>query len=72
MRTQEQILRRKQRKDAIRLRISEYKEKLGCADCKGFYPACALDFDHRDPLNKKFSLGHDYGHRNERDLWSEI
>lgn len=28
-----------------------------CADCKGVFPQCCYDFDHKDPLNKSFNIG---------------
>lgn len=28
-----------------------------CADCGGTFPACAMDFDHRDPRQKRANIG---------------
>ena len=36
--------------------INEYKRSKGCIDCPETDPDC-LDFDHRDPKQKKFSIG---------------
>lgn len=27
-----------------------------CLDCKGVFPPCVMDFDHRDPSQKKFAI----------------
>lgn len=32
--------------------ISKIKESSPCMDCKNFFPAVAMDFDHRDPTKK--------------------
>lgn len=31
---------------ALRDKVIEMKEKNPCVDCKQFYPACAMDYDH--------------------------
>lgn len=32
--------------------ITSYKESNPCMDCGTFYPACVMDFDHRNPPEK--------------------
>lgn len=45
------ISKQKQRKiNGVFLR--ELKEKTPCADCKLFYPACVMDFDHIRGMKK--------------------
>jgi hypothetical protein len=33
---------------ANRAWVDQLKESLPCADCGGFFPACVMDFDHRE------------------------
>jgi hypothetical protein len=42
--------------------LDALKLEAGCIDC-GYneYP-CALDFDHRDPSDKTFNVGHGFGY----------
>ncbi len=30
---------------------------IPCADCGKSYPRCVMDFDHRDPSQKRFTIG---------------
>ena len=50
------LARNKTKKNEIRSFLQQYKEFHGCMDCKGKFPYYVLDFDHRDPNLKKFSL----------------
>lgn len=36
--------------------IRDLKESKPCMDCKQKYPACVMDFDHRDPSKKKGTI----------------
>lgn len=64
--------RRKERFDAIAAEVSEYKLKLGCADCGYAEHPAALDFDHRDPATKEFSVGARTRAASPKKLWAEI
>jgi len=47
---------KKRRKERIRTLINELKS-VPCADCGKFYPPYVMDFDHRDPSDKKYHIG---------------
>ncbi len=47
----------RKRRAEIRTRLAALKVERGCADCGYNAHACALDFDHRDPTTKCFSIG---------------
>lgn len=47
---------RRQRQEEYARRIAELKSRP-CTDCGHSFPSCVMDFDHRDPLDKKFSIG---------------
>lgn len=36
--------------------ITAIKEATPCADCGGHFPACAMDFDHKDSTKKRASV----------------
>lgn len=64
---------------AIRLRYQRQRElataiktESGCIDCGYDADARALDFDHRDPRLKKFSVAKRYGNVSDDTLLSEI
>ena len=42
---------RKRRTGAARLML-DVRKAVPCADCGGRFPACAMDFDHRNPAGK--------------------
>jgi len=44
--------RNKIQRHKITLWVKKYKESRPCMDCNIFYPACVMDFDHRDPKIK--------------------
>jgi len=33
-----------------------FKDNMKCMDCKKIYPPYVMDFDHRDPKEKKFGI----------------
>jgi hypothetical protein len=47
------IARNKRLKAELRAEVAEIKEANPCMDCGEKYPACVMDFDHRDPSLKK-------------------
>jgi hypothetical protein len=60
--------RRIRRTNAQRARaiLSRYKRLCGCADCGYREYACALDFDHRDPEAKLWTVGERLSYKWER------
>lgn len=57
------------KKRNIRLENNRYKKTIDylnalkdvpCFDCGIKYPPCAMDFDHRNPSEKKFSIGNSH------------
>ncbi len=55
----------------IKAWLKEYKQSLQCEDCGENHPAC-LDFHHRDPSEKKFSIGRLKDYLSMRLLQNEI
>ena len=47
-----------ERRKAIRALITRAKDRP-CADCGVRYPRYVMDFDHRDPAAKRYSIGRD-------------
>ena len=50
-------------------RVDEYKSSTPCMDCGGLFPACAMDFDHRDFLSKDSPVS---DLRRSANSWSKI
>ena len=40
----------------MRAAVDAFKD-VPCMDCGRRYPSCVMDFDHRDPTAKAFSIG---------------
>jgi hypothetical protein len=51
-------------KKRYRDRINAMKNGRPCMDCGGYFPPVCMDFDHRDPSNKSFSVA-----GSKRRLW---
>lgn len=52
----ERLLKKnKQKRQEIR-ELIRYKKSIPCMDCKKEYPYYVMDFDHRDPKQKKFTV----------------
>lgn len=49
--------RQRDRRNAIRKFLDEYKEGKPCTDCGTVYPRYVLDFDHLPDFDKKLNLG---------------
>jgi hypothetical protein len=56
-----------QRMRGRRDRLDELKSKP-CADCGGTFPPYVMDFDHRDPSQKSFTISKRFANRWERLL----
>lgn len=52
--------------------VTEIKLNRGCCDCGFKASSFALDFDHRDPGTKEFSISKGYGQVSDRRLLIEI
>lgn len=50
--------RNERRRARIRRILDEAKDRP-CADCGGRFPPFVMDFDHRDPTQKRFNIGRD-------------
>lgn len=64
---------RKKRTEAHRVLITQLKDNP-CTDCGVRYPPYVMDFDHRDPSQKKFGLsigGNNYS-RSEKAILAEV
>ncbi len=51
--------------------VWEFKKKLRCSICGEDHPSC-LDFHHRDPSKKEFSMGRLLRKSNKEDAMKEI
>jgi hypothetical protein len=47
-------------------------KSVPCMDCGGSFPPICMDFDHRDPAEKKFTIGQHSAIVNLNDLMTEI
>ena len=45
---------------------------VACADCEGRFPVCVMDFDHRDPATKAFTISRKVGRTSSDALLAEI
>ena len=52
---------------ALKTWMIELKSKP-CLDCRGTFPVCCMDFDHRDYSEKKYNLGSMFAHHYSREL----
>lgn len=52
---------------ALKAWMLELKSKP-CTDCRHKFPACCMDFDHREPAKKKFNVGSMFAHHYAREL----
>jgi hypothetical protein len=62
----------KQQKERNFKEICEYKESTPCADCGKNYPYYVMDFDHRDPATKKFTIASKAKSTSRKQIWEEI
>jgi hypothetical protein len=53
-------------------RINAYKTAKGCQLCGYNQNAVALDFDHLNPTEKKFTISHRLNHSTIKTLFTEI
>ncbi len=43
-----------------------------CADCRGRFDACAMDFDHRDPATKRYTVTRMVGRASTEAILAEV
>jgi hypothetical protein len=56
-----------------RVELVQNAKRKPCADCGNSYPPCAMDFDHRNPKEKKFGICQaKCGNRSLKTLQEEI
>lgn len=60
------------RRRAIARLLSTYKLDRPCACCGRVFPSCCMDFHHRDPETKLFSIGTAAGTRTIQVFMDEI
>lgn len=52
-------------------RLINYFKNKPCADCNMFYPSYVMQFDHRNPMDKVFTIANEMG-RSRKRLIEEI
>lgn len=53
-------------------RVRMLKESTPCSDCGRMYPYYVMQYDHRDPNEKKFDIGCGYRNHGWSDIEAEI
>ncbi len=78
--------RRRPRRDASKapsqvLRLRKWREQVRlldglrdvpCADCSGRFEACSMDFDHRDPADKLYTVTRMVGRQSTATILGEV
>ena len=65
-------LERKRRYWRSQLRMLERLKRRPCADCGGVFPGCAMDFDHRDPAQKRYTVSRMVGRAGTARIMAEV
>lgn len=68
---EKEIARSKARKDELRAFIQSQKAKP-CADCGGEFPPVAMDFDHREAIDKDMSVAQLARYGSKKRIENEI
>lgn len=63
---------RNEQKRAVVRRIIKAAKDGPCTDCGVQYPPFVMDFDHRDPRRKRFTIGHMYRTWKTSEVLAEI
>ena len=59
------LLQTRERRAANRTWLRGIKS-LPCIDCGNSYPSCVMEFHHRDPSEKSFTIGEELGRNRDR------
>ena len=65
-------LQRKRRYWRAQARMLAGLKERPCADCDERFPACAMDFDHRDPRTKRFTVSKMIGRAGTARIMAEV
>ena len=65
-------LQRKRRYWRSQLRMLKRLKQQPCADCGGRFPSCAMDFDHRDPAEKRHTISRMVGRAGTARIMAEV
>ena len=65
-------LDRKRRYWRAQGRMIDMIKQRPCADCAGSFPACAMDFDHRDPATKRYTVSRMIGRAGAARIMAEV
>ena len=69
----QQYLRRNQKRtEAVKNQIQDIKSRTSCVDCGNRFHFAAMDFDHRDGVEKRFEIGRRYSLGSMKSLLKEI
>ena len=52
--------------------ILDQLRDVPCADCRGRFPPCAMEFDHRDPASKVVAVSRMIGHASVARILAEV
>ena len=55
-----------------KLWVESFKADKPCRRCGNTYPPVAMDFHHRDPSTKSFTIGHGVYRHSKTDVLAEI
>ena len=68
-RRRSEIADRRRKKSEVFYRwLAAFKKNKPCADCKGLFSTVCMDFDHRDPHEKKANISRMYQNTMEQIL----
>ena len=65
-------LERKRRYWRSQLLMLERLKQRPCADCGGSFAGCAMDFDHRDPAQKLYTVSRMVGRAGTARIMAEV
>ena len=65
-------LERKRRYWRSQLKMLERLKRRPCSDCGGRYASCAMDFDHRDPREKRYTVSRMVGRAGTARIMAEV
>jgi len=71
-RTASRELERKRRYWKTQARMLDDLKRRACADCHRRFPVCAMDFDHRDPKDKRYTVSRMIGRAGNGRIMAEV